>query len=32
MTPVKFTPDGRPVVYLVAAHNHHPNNKDFIYV
>jgi hypothetical protein len=28
MTPVKFTPDGRPVVYLVAAHNHHPNNKD----
>jgi hypothetical protein len=28
MTPVKFTPDGRPI-YLVAAHNHHhPNNKD----
>jgi hypothetical protein len=27
MTPVKFTPDGRPV-YPVAAHNHHHPNKE----
>jgi hypothetical protein len=27
MTPVKFTPDGRPI-YLVAAHNHHHPNKE----